>query len=61
MQDMLEQLEQIQDMGSMKEMISMIPGMGQRMGNLEVDERGLVRTRAIIQSMTCLLYTSRCV
>jgi signal recognition particle subunit SRP54 len=39
-------------MGSMKEMISMIPGMGQRMGNLEVDERGLVRTRAIIQSMT---------
>jgi len=52
MQDMLEQLEQIQDMGSMKEMISMIPGMGQRMGNLEVDERGLVRTRAIIQSMT---------
>ncbi|MBP6162166.1 MAG: signal recognition particle protein [Clostridiaceae bacterium] len=52
MQDMLEQLEQIQDMGSMKEMISMIPGMGQRMGNLEVDERGLIRTRAIIQSMT---------
>ena len=35
MQDMLEQLEQIQDMGSMKEPISMIPGMGQRMGNLK--------------------------
>ncbi|MGI6508586.1 MAG: signal recognition particle protein [Saccharofermentanales bacterium] len=52
MQDMLEQLEQLQDMGSMKEMISMIPGMGQRMGNMEVDERGIVRTRAIIQSMT---------
>ena len=52
MQDMLEQLEQIQGMGSMKEMLSMIPGMGRKLGNVEVDEGGLVKTRAIIQSMT---------
>ena len=52
MQDMLEQLEQIQGMGSMKEMLSMIPGMGKKMGNMDIDEKGLVKTRAIIQSMT---------
>ncbi len=52
MQDMLEQLEQIQGMGSMKEMLSMIPGMGRKVGNMDIDEKGLVKTRAIIQSMT---------
>ena len=30
----------------------MIPGMGRKLGNVEVDEGGLVKTRAIIQSMT---------
>lgn len=52
MQDMLEQLEQIQGMGSMKEMLTMIPGMGRKVGNMDIDEKGLVKTRAIIQSMT---------
>lgn len=52
MQDMLEQLEQIQGMGSMKEMLSMVPGLGSKLGNVDVDEKGLLKTRAIIQSMT---------
>ncbi len=52
MQDMLEQLEQIQGMGSMKEMLNMIPGMGRKLGNVDIDEAGLTKTRAIIQSMT---------
>ncbi|HNZ63655.1 MAG TPA: signal recognition particle protein, partial [Bacillota bacterium] len=52
MQDMLDQLEQIKDMGSMREMIAMIPGVGRKMGDMEFDEKGLIRTRAIIQSMT---------
>ena len=52
MQDMLEQLEQIQGMGSMKEMLSMVPGLGRKLGDVDIDEKDLLRTRAIIQSMT---------
>lgn len=52
MQDMLEQLEQIQGMGSMKEMLAMIPGAGRKLGDMDLDESDLSRTRAIIQSMT---------
>jgi signal recognition particle subunit SRP54 len=52
MQDMLEQLEQIQNMGSLKDMLSMIPGIGGKAANLDVDENQLLTVRAIIQSMT---------
>ncbi len=52
MQDMLEQLEQIQNMGSIKDMLSMIPGIGNKAANLDVDENHLIKVRAIIQSMT---------
>ena len=41
MQDMLEQLEQIQNMGSLKDMLSMIPGMGGKAAQLDVDESQL--------------------
>jgi signal recognition particle subunit SRP54 len=36
----------------MQEMLAMIPGVGKKLGNAEIDERELARTRAIIQSMT---------
>ncbi len=52
MQDMLEQLEQMRDMGSMKEMLSLIPGAGKKLGNVDIDEGSLARNRAIIQAMT---------
>jgi signal recognition particle subunit SRP54 len=52
MQDMLEQLEQIQNMGSIKDLLSMMPGVGSKAANLDVDEEQLVGVRAIIQSMT---------
>lgn len=52
MQDMLDQLEQIRGMGSMKEMLSLIPGAGKKLGNVDIDEGSLARTRAIIQAMT---------
>lgn len=52
MQDMLEQLEQIKDMGSMKDMLAMIPGLGRKLDQVDVDDKDLARTRAIIQSMT---------
>lgn len=51
--DFLSQLEQLKNMGSMKKMLGMLPGMGQMRDQLEnFDERELTRTQAIVQSMT---------
>lgn len=52
MQDMLDQLEQIQNMGSIRDMLSMIPGLGNKIANVDIDEKQLDRVRAVIQSMT---------
>ncbi len=53
MQDFLEQISMIQRMGSLKDLIEKIPGLG---GNLpegaNVDDRELVRIQAMINSMT---------
>ena len=52
--DFRDQLVQIRKMGSLTDIIKMIPGMGnnKQMKNLNVDERELVRVEAIINSMT---------
>ena len=52
--DFRDQMVQIRKMGSMSDLISMIPGIGKskHLKNLEVDESELVRTEAIINSMT---------
>ncbi len=50
--DYLEQLEQVKNMGSMQDILSMIPGVGKKLGNVELDEKQIPRTQAIIQSMT---------
>jgi signal recognition particle subunit SRP54 len=52
MSDLLEQLRQIQKMGSLKSIISMIPGVGDKLKDVEVDERQFVRIEAMITSMT---------
>ncbi|WP_062287292.1 signal recognition particle protein [Demequina phytophila] len=53
--DFLSQMQQLKNMGSMKKMLTMLPGMGQVRDQIEnFDERELVRTEAIIQSMTPL-------
>ena len=52
LEDFLDQLEQMKDMGSMEELIGMIPGMSGKVGQLQVDEKQMARTKAIIQSMT---------
>lgn len=51
LQDYLVQLESIKKMGNLKDMMAMIPGMS-KLGNQEIDEGKIVRTKAIIQSMT---------
>jgi signal recognition particle subunit SRP54 len=49
--DFKEQLQQVRNMGSFDQILSMLPGMG-GMKNLQVDEREFVRIEAIINSMT---------
>ncbi len=51
--DFLEQMQQIQKMGSLTKMLGMLPGMGQFREQLDnFDPREIDRIQAIIQSMT---------
>ena len=50
--DFYDQLTQLKRMGNLQDIASMLPGMGGKKLDLTVDERGLARTEAIIQSMT---------
>ncbi len=52
MEDLLSQFEQIKKMGSIKSLISMIPGMDKQVKEEDIDERAMLRTEAIIKSMT---------
>lgn len=51
--DFLGQMQQLRKAGSIKKMMGMLPGMGKMKEQLDnFDEREIVRTEAIIQSMT---------
>ena len=50
--DFLDSLVQMEKMGSMQDMLSMIPGMGNQLKNVEIDEKQMNRPKAIILSMT---------
>ena len=50
--DYLQQLDSIKKMGNLKDLISMIPGIGGKIKNLDIDERQILVNKAIIQSMT---------
>ena len=51
--DFLSQLQQLRGAGSIKKMMGMLPGMGKMKEQLDqFDEKEIVRTEAIIQSMT---------
>ena len=50
--DLLDQLEQIKNMGSIKDLLGMIPGMSKKLGDVDIDERQFDRLQAIIRSMT---------
>ncbi len=54
LEDFRDQMVQIRKMGSLGDLMKMIPGLGKmkQMKNLEVDDRELVRIEAIINSMT---------
>lgn len=50
--DFLDSLEQMDKLGGMQEMLSMLPGMGNQLKNVEIDENAAKHPKAIIQSMT---------
>lgn len=52
MNDLLEQFQQIKKMGSLKSILSMLPGMEKQLRDVDIDDKQLLRIEAIIQSMT---------
>lgn len=50
--DFLSQLEQIKKMGSIKDLVGMIPGVSKMMKGVDVDDNAFVPIEAIIKSMT---------
>ena len=53
LEDFLEQLQAMSKMGSMSKLLGMLPGAGQMKKQIEnFDEGEIVRTKAIVQSMT---------
>ncbi len=52
MDDMLQQFRQVRKMGSMKDTLSMIPGISQMAGGMDFDDRDFARYEAILSSMT---------
>lgn len=54
LEDFRNQMRQVRKMGSLSELMGMIPGMGKlkQLKNVDVDETELVRVEAIINSMT---------
>ena len=54
LEDFQAQLKQMKKMGSLEQILGMLPGLGQlkQLKNLKPDERELIRVEAIINSMT---------
>lgn len=53
LEDFMTQMQQVKKMGSIKDLLGMIPGMGKlNISDADIDEKALVHVEAIIQSMT---------
>lgn len=50
--DMLDQLENVEKMGSIESMLDMMPGLAGQVSAEDIDKAGFKRQKAIIQSMT---------
>ncbi len=51
-EDFLKQIKMIKKMGSLKSLMSMIPGVNSAMKSTDIDDKQLVKVESIIQSMT---------
>ena len=53
LEDYLDQMEQLQNMGNINSMLEMMPGMSKnKLKDIQIDEKDMSRTKAIILSMT---------
>ena len=50
--DFMDQIQQIKKMGNIKELASMIPGVGKAIKDIDIDDNAFKSIEAIIQSMT---------
>ncbi|MFT7071863.1 signal recognition particle protein [Patiriisocius sp. Uisw_017] len=50
--DFLKQINQVKKMGSMKDLVGMIPGAGKALKDVDIDDDAFVHIEAIIHSMT---------
>ncbi len=50
--DFISQIQQIKKMGNVKDLMSMIPGMGKALRNIDIDDDAFKGIEAIIRSMT---------
>lgn len=50
--DYLQQIQKIKQMGSLKSLLNMIPGVSQMMKEVDIDDKEFFKVEAIIQSMT---------
>ena len=50
--DFISQIQQIKKMGNLKELASMIPGVGKALKDVDIDDNAFKSIEAIIQSMT---------
>ena len=52
LEDFLTQMQQMKKMGGIQSMLSMLPGVGAKLQDVEIDEDALKKPEAIIRSMT---------
>lgn len=52
LQDFYDQLQKIKNMGSLKDLLGMIPGVGKQIKEIDVDDDAFRHIEALIQSMT---------
>ena len=50
--DFMKQIQQIKKMGNLKDLASMIPGIGKTMKNIDIDDNAFKNIESIIRSMT---------
>ena len=50
--DLIDQIDQVRRMGSIKDTLKLIPGIGKKLDDVDIDERQFDRTKAIVLSMT---------
>lgn len=52
LEDFMDQLGRLKKMGSMTELVGMIPGIGKHVGDMDIDDDSFLYIEAMIQSMT---------